>query len=478
MNYSNLCYGCFREKSLPDEKCPHCGYNNASPQISVNCLRAGTVLNNRYIVGRALGVGGFGITYKCLDMKVGGICAIKEYFPSSFCARMSGITAVEVSESSLEKYKKIMRRFVEEAELLKTLHHRNIITVYDSFFGNNTAYYVMEYCDGIDLRNYTNQFRRRLDYGEGMNILYQTLNGMEYIHSKGILHRDIAPDNIFITKNDVVKLLDFGSARREMDQVNRNLSVIIKAGYAPVEQYGGYGKQGTFTDIYGFGATFYHLFTGIMPLESTNRVYGDKLIPFSRLRPDLPDELKYCIERSMRVSASERIQSVSEIKRILRISNAARSDRVVKTVTDADHKEEGDPHKNKHDLAAKGRKIRRATVSERVCAYMIDLMIYGLIYSGIVLLTVTDSDIALLIWTMFPIVFVIINMISELVLYTTLGKAVMQLCVKDRNGDNPKPYSIVIRNLVKFLGVFNIIFINKHKMLNDRLTDSRVWSKK
>lgn len=322
MSAKNLCYSCFCEKPGPDVKCPSCGHINAPNTASPNCLKPGTQLNNgRYIVGTALGVGGFGITYKCLDTQIGVVCAIKEYFPVTFALRTPGTTSVSVPEQNIEKYKKIMTRFVDEAKLVKSFKHPNIITIHDSFFENNTAYYVMEYCDGIDLRKYTNNFTKKLSYDEGMNILFQVMNGLEHIHSRGILHRDIAPDNIYITKNSTVKILDFGSARNEMDQYNRELSVIIKVGYAPIEQYGGKEKQGPYTDIYALGATFYHLFTSRIPIESTQRVAGEQLVSISALRPDLPENLRYCIEKSMEIFRGNRIANIAEMKRILGLNN-------------------------------------------------------------------------------------------------------------------------------------------------------------
>lgn len=322
MDYNNLCFRCFTEKSSKEMSCPNCGYNNSTPPVSRNCLKPGSILNGRYIVGVAIGVGGFGITYRSYDTRIGGICAIKEYFPSSFCYRVQDGKRVAVSNENLQKYNHIIQRFVEEAKLLKTFHHKNVISVYDIFFENETAYYAMEYCNGIDLRKYTNNFRKKLEYNEGLNILYQVMNGLEYIHDLGVLHRDIAPDNIYITKQNIVKILDFGSARREMDQLNKDFSVIIKVGYAPIEQYGGREKQGSYTDIYALGATFYHLFTSVVPVESTNRIMEDKLIPFSQLRPDLPDNIKYCIEKAMSVTISNRIKDIREMKEILGLQDS------------------------------------------------------------------------------------------------------------------------------------------------------------
>lgn len=479
MNYNNLCYQCFCEKPIREKPCPKCGYEYDPNKVTKNCLLPGTLLNNRYIVGVALGVGGFGITYKCLDTKIGGICAIKEYFPANFAVRQDSAKFVSVAEQNLERYNKIMKRFVEEADLVKSLHHRNVISIYDSFFENNTAYYVMEYCDGIDLRRYTNNFIRKLEYDEGMNLLYQIMNGLEYIHSKGILHRDIAPDNIYVTKNNTVKILDFGSARSEMDQLNRELSVIVKVGYAPIEQYGGNGKQGPYTDIYALGATFYHLFTGNIPIESTQRVADDTLEDFSRLRPDLPDNLKYCIEKSMEITTVQRVSSISEMKSILGLNN--------ETVTSKQTEKPKEPQQLRLQQATSNLKsmsfnreiqqkqmINKASVSIRACAYMIDFVLWFSVYTALILVIYGVCDAMFILASMFPIILSLINIISELLLQTTIGKYAVGLKIIGKNEAEVLPNQIVLRNLIKLLGVLVVIFSRNDELLQDRATDSIV----
>lgn len=472
MNYNNLCYRCFCEKPIREKSCPKCGYKHTPNTVSANCLLPGTLLHNRYIVGVALGVGGFGITYKCLDIKIGGICAIKEYFPASYALRNNATKFVSVAEQNLERYNKIMKRFVEEAELVKSLHHRNVITIYDSFFENNTAYYVMEYCDGIDLRRYTNNFSRRLEYDEGMNLLYQIMNGLEYIHSKGILHRDIAPDNIYVTKNNSVKILDFGSARSEMDQFNRELSVIVKVGYAPIEQYGGRGKQGPYTDIYALGATFYHLFTSKIPIESTQRVAEDNLEEFSRLRPDLPDNLKYCIEKAMELKTAERISNIAEMKSILGLSNAS-----VRT-----SKEQSPIKPPKYETQPSGAIVNQgksgaASIASRMGAYAVDMLVWGVIYFAVLFGALGVSDAAIGLGVLFPITFTLINTVSELMTSTTVGKSVFRLQLRGKAGTELMPGQVLIRNIIKLLGIFVVVFSQNGELLEDRVTDSVVCIK-
>lgn len=481
MNYNNICYRCFCEKPIAEKPCPKCGYKHTPDTVPKNCLLPGTLLHGRYIVGIALGVGGFGITYKCLDTKIGGICAIKEYFPANFALRTTATKLVSVAEQNVEKYNKVMRRFVEEAELVKSLHHRNVITIYDNFFENNTAYYVMEYCDGIDLRRYTNNFSRKLEYDEGMNIMYQVMSGLEYIHSKGILHRDIAPDNIYITKNNSIKILDFGSARSEMDQFNRELSVIVKVGYAPIEQYGGRGKQGPYTDIYALGATFYHLFTSKIPLESTQRVADDTLTEFSRLRPDLPDNLKYCIEKAMELTTARRISSIAEMKNILGIGNGGDvSSGFVNNNSYEKNEQMRHMYVTQSDKVKRNNSYnipKRASIGKRIAAYMIDLALWEIIYCSVLLGVFGTTDISIGISVLFPIVFTIINTVMEMAASATVGKALLRLYVCSRTGDEAMPIQILIRNIIKNLGVFLIVFEKGEDLLDDRATDSIVCVK-
>lgn len=504
VNYNNLCYRCFSEKPIAERPCPKCGYKNGQESSNGNCLTPGNLLHGRYMVGTPLGIGGFGITYKCLDTKIGGICAVKEYFPANIAKRINKANTVVIEEQNFGRYNKIMKRFVEEAELVKSLKHRNIITIYDNFYENNTAYYVMEYCDGIDLRRYTNNFARKLEYDEGMNILYQIMNGLEYIHSKGILHRDIAPDNIYVTKNNTVKILDFGSARSEMDQFDHELSVIVKVGYAPIEQYGGRGKQGSYTDIYALGATFYHLFTGRIPMESTQRVAEDNLVPFSSLRPDLPDNLKYCIEKSMELTTARRIHDIGEMKRIMGLSNTSviqnrnvsqitgmrnvqpirpKPINSVKPVVNKNINKGNDVYRNvnsdrrNNNLQNQNFVNNQATLDSRMAAYTIDVSFWSALYFGVVFGILGINAFSGIMCLFFPVLFTVINTILEISTSATFGKKILGLYVSEKSGGYPKATHILLRNVIKNLGVFVLAFGNGEQLLEDKATDCMVCVK-
>ena len=479
MNYNSLCYNCFCEKPVPDRPCTCCGFNYNPNNVKKNCLRPGNMLGGRYLVGIALGVGGFGITYKCFDTKMGGICAVKEYFPASYAQRDSQTRTVYVDSENKERYLHVLGRFTEEAKLLKTLNHPNIIKTFDDFLENNTAYYVMEYCNGVDLRSYTQNFTKKLDYENGFTLFSQVTDGLEYIHAKNIMHRDIAPDNIYVTQNNHVKILDFGAARREMDQEKRQLSTIVKMGYAPIEQYGVKSKQGPFTDIYALGATFYHLFTGVTPMESTQRVAGtDTLVPLSRLRPDLPPMFSYCIEKSLAVLSRDRIQSVADMRTVLGMS--AHQERVQTGTSQSGISQlNAYQSRNPYYNAPTQSSSIIAPIFDRCLAYIVDFALVGIVFLLLFVSSLLNDFVAGMVASivMMPFALFLYGMLMEICAGATVGKKIVGLYVRGCGSENAQTSQIVLRNLIKLLGVICLIPAGEKMMLQEKLTDSCVCKK-
>ena len=268
-----------------------------------------------------------------------------------------------------------------------------------------------------------------------------------------------------------MKILDFGSARSEMDQFNRELSVIVKVGYAPIEQYGGHGKQGPYTDIYALGATFYHLFTSKMPIESTQRVAEDNLEEFSRLRPDLPDNLKYCIEKSMELTTAKRISSIAEMKSILELDNKpSKNNKIAPPIL---------PEQNnkKDTVIKKQEKYKTASIGMRLGAYMVDLLLWSVIYFTILFGVFEISDTSFELGVLFPVIFTLINTISELLASTTVGKAMMKMYIRGKSSVDVLPSQILLRNIIKLLGIFVVVFARNDELLEDRVTNSIVYIK-
>lgn len=307
------CTECFEEKG-EEEACHICQSDMRKEDISFT-LSKGTILYGQYIIGKVLGQpGGFGITYLAFNKKLEIKVAIKEYFPRDLAGRASdGVTIKPNSIQDETLFKLGMEQFLDEARLLAKFNHPNIIRVTDFFEENQTAYLVMEYHQGITLDEYV-QKNGLLNEAKTRQIIFPILNGLQEIHARGILHRDIKPKNIYITENGVPILLDFGAARQIIQSSDRGLSLVITPGFAPIEQYYKKGKQGAWTDIYACAATIYYMLTGQSPKDSHERMINKEPI----LQTDLmvSSEMRNVLEKGMALLPEDRFQSVQEILRV------------------------------------------------------------------------------------------------------------------------------------------------------------------
>ncbi len=294
--------------------CPHCGYDpdwDASRYPSA--LHHGSILAGRYIVGRVLGQGGFGITYVALDRPAGQKCAIKEYLPVSLAHRMPGTSLVSANAEGDGPFRYGLECFLEEARVLSQFNGNSNIAAVRSFFQENgTAYFVMEYVEGISFKTYLRNHGGRVSWQEAVRILRPVMEALRTVHRAGIVHRDVAPDNIYIAGSGEIKLLDFGSARYSLGDRSRSLDVVLRPGYAPAEQYRSRSRQGPFTDVYSLAACFYAALTGYLPQESLERVEQDRLIPISRYGIQIPNDLEQAIYRGMAVQRGDRFPSMEE----------------------------------------------------------------------------------------------------------------------------------------------------------------------
>lgn len=316
MDTKKLCFGCMNQKQKDAEKCPNCGHINGQDQKEHYYLSEGIKLNDRYIIGRVLGHGGFGITYIGFDSKLGIKVAIKEYLPSDISTRTIGETQVTTfSGDKYDAYVYGLGRFIDEAKVLAQYNeHKCIVSINDYFKENNTAYIVMEYLDGISLKEYINRSGGLISLNETLEIIRPILDALLEVHSQGMIHRDISPDNIFITKDKRIKLLDFGAARHAIGDNSRSLSVILKPGYAPPEQYFSKGEQGTWTDVYALGATMYKMLTGLTPDESVERVAEESGHILNKLvKMKLPANICYAVDKALNVDRTSRFTGVGQL---------------------------------------------------------------------------------------------------------------------------------------------------------------------
>ena len=279
-------------------------------EVLLHHLRPGTVLQRKYLVGRALGEGGFGITYVGRDLTLDMRIAIKEYFPGGFAVRQNN--EVTLSGNSFRiSFEKEMERFLREARsLAKLSDEEGIVNVRDFFQENGTAYIVMEYLDGMTLKQYL-QKRGVIPAGTIIRMLAPVMQALHRVHERSLIHRDISPDNIMLLRSGKLKVLDFGSAREV--QGDKSLSVVLKHGYAPIEQYSSKGVQGPWVDVYALCATIYKSITGITPDTATERVIQDTLRLPSRMGVQISPQQEAALMRGLSVRAQDRFRSMAEL---------------------------------------------------------------------------------------------------------------------------------------------------------------------
>jgi serine/threonine protein kinase len=316
-----------RQKSTDDIFCPHCGYDIHKVDHSPLALLPGMHLcNGQYLLGRVLGKpGGFGLTYLGWDEKLSIRIAIKEYLPREYAGRnRDRQTILAHSGQDREAFSFGLTQFLQEARTLARFNHPNVVRVRSFFEENGTAYLVMDYYEGMTLAEYQKQQGGRLPEKQALDIMMPILDGLREVHEEGFLHRDIKPQNIYLAKgrNGVSPiLLDFGAARFAMGERSRSLSVVLTPGFAPFEQYHKKGNQGAWTDIYACAATLYHLVTGTVPPEATERMAVDELIPIQQLAPGLKQTLMQAIMAGLAQKPDSRPQTVRKFQDLLEVSN-------------------------------------------------------------------------------------------------------------------------------------------------------------
>ncbi|MDO4324711.1 MAG: serine/threonine-protein kinase [bacterium] len=316
------CLNCMKEYDTEKaDICPHCGFQIGTPPKELYHLYPGMELSGRYLIGTVLGFGGFGVTYRAWDQKLNCVAAVKEYYPAGIVNRIPGEKEVILySGKGKEEFQKGLDRFLLEARnTVRFNSHPNIVHVFDFFEENRTAYMVMELLEGISLRTFVKNEGGSLPYQKVTEISLAVMDALSEIHKTGILHRDISPDNIFLCNNGTVKVLDFGAARfsKGQEDQERALTIMLKIGYAPPEQYHSKGNQGPWTDVYALGATMYRLITGIMPEESTDRAKNDHLRPIRALVEDVPAYLDHAIMKAMAIEIDMRFQTVEQFKKAI-----------------------------------------------------------------------------------------------------------------------------------------------------------------
>ena len=312
---NTLCLSCMKDVGEEFQHCPFCGAA-ANVENQFHQLAPKSVLNGRFVVGKTLGQGGFGITYAGYDLTTDTKVAIKEFYPDGGVSRQKDLyTILPYNEKKTEElFADGRAKFLKEAQkLVKFTNVKGIVQVKDYFEENGTAYIVMEYVEGPTLIQYLNKLGQPILPSDLYVLLTPVFDALEQVHAQGILHRDISPDNIIVSPSSA-KLLDFGAARDFSLLGEKSNTINIKAGYAPEEQYLTHGKQGPWTDVYALAATCYRAVTGKTPSSSIERLSGDNLEPPSALSANITPAMEQVLLKGMAVKKENRYQSVKEFR--------------------------------------------------------------------------------------------------------------------------------------------------------------------
>ncbi len=313
------CINCLQESAgLYNYPCVECGWSPEQHTTSGLYLSPGTILHGQYQIARMLGHGGFGITYLAWDNLLEIKLAIKEYMPRDFATRNT--TNSEISTfagDAKESFAYGLERFLDEARTLaKFQQHSGIVSVLNVFYGNGTGYMVMEYVDGLTLKEYLLD-KGKLSWEQTLHLFMPVMDALRAVHKAGMLHRDISPDNIYLCQDNRIKLLDFGSARFALGGHSRSLSVVVKPGYAPEEQYRTKGKQGSWTDVYSVAASMYRCVTELVPPEALDRLDEDELIKPSLLGVKISEIAEKALMSALAIKAENRTQTIEALQKHL-----------------------------------------------------------------------------------------------------------------------------------------------------------------
>lgn len=281
-------------------------------------LERGTYLQQRYCVEKVLGKGGFGITYLVSDEKTGQHVVVKEYFPMHLVMREKGVKEISVMDPDKEKdYQIGMEKFLAEARTMSSLASvPEIVKVLNYFQENHGAYLVMEYVQGTSLCKYLERMDELPSFETVREMLLPVIRALGAVHKKGMIHRDLTPDNLLVKEDGNIKIIDFGSAREYVED-EKTKTVLVKSGYAPLEQYSKKEKQGPWTDVYALCATMYEMLTGAVPQDALKRMEDDELYAPSLYGAEISPEEEAVLMKGLALDYRNRYASMKELESAL-----------------------------------------------------------------------------------------------------------------------------------------------------------------
>jgi serine/threonine protein kinase len=301
----DFCPYCAALITSSDQTCPNCGANIQGFQLPIGATIG------KYQIGRVLGQGGFGITYLAIDTVLQSEVAIKELFPNGSTRKNSSVNPPNTL--GMNGFLEAKKRFLEEARLLTRFQHLGIVRVFEVFEANNTAYLVMEALKGETLGAKIAR-EQKLPETEVKTLALELCDALEIVHKAGLLHRDIKPDNIFLTQDARVVLVDFGSARSFRASQRTKHTQLITPGYAAPEQYASEAKFGPHTDIYGLAASLFHAVTGNPPQNAADRLIGSSSL---ELPSNVNPAFAQVLEQALAIKIQDRPKDVESFRQAI-----------------------------------------------------------------------------------------------------------------------------------------------------------------
>lgn len=313
MNLDYLCMGCMREKKEWTPVCPFCGYDGVNTANKENQLPTWTLLNNSYLIGKSLGEGGFGTTYLSFDINLHKKMVIKEFFLDGYAYRVPGdLNVYTYQDQRGDMFVKQKNKFVEEARILAQIDEQpGIVKVISYFEANRTAYIAMEFIEGQSLKNYVAANGGRLAPDYAIDLLKPVIAALAAVHQKGVVHRDISPDNIMLDRSGRLKLIDFGAAKDRSG--NLSADKVFKPAYSPPEQMLVDGIIGAYSDVYALCASIYRIITGLRVPPATERLKQDTLVSPSAMGIAINPIYESAILRGLTLDASKRIKNATDL---------------------------------------------------------------------------------------------------------------------------------------------------------------------
>ena len=320
-----LCMGCMNQIEDHLTKCPYCGFNESMLRQESYYLDPGTVVGGKYIVGRVLNYGGHTVSYLGMDAEFNRKVIVKEYLPSDFSTRSEGEKDVTIySGDGQVQFEQGLTNFLNEMNHIQHLKDApGIARVYDCLAENETGYVVSEYVEGRTLKEILDS-GKKYSAEEAAKFIKKILRGLSKVHKEDVIHCDISPETIMVTAAGDIKLMDFGATRYVTTANSKSLSIILKRGYAPEEQYRSKGNRGPWTDVYALGAVMYQMITGIVPQESVERTLSDDLKEPSKMGISIPKNIENALMNALNVYQKERTPSAEAFLKELSSDNVKR----------------------------------------------------------------------------------------------------------------------------------------------------------